>query len=89
MDEQIAPTLTSDPGLAFKLTHTGVPLIAAAACAILPFVRKAPRPLRIAAGATVLTAVAGAGAVAAAAYKVYNRLESALDAADQRIAALR
>lgn len=95
VDDEVAPTLTppaipwrndANPGLAFKLTHTGVPLVAAAACVILPFVRKAPRPLRIAAGATVLTAVAGAGAAVGAAYTVHNRLESALDAADRRMA---
>lgn len=84
LDEQIAPTLTTDPGLMFQLRHTAAPLAAATACVVLPFIRKAPRPLRIAAGAVTLTTVAGAGAVAAAAVKLYRRLESALDAADKR-----
>lgn len=84
VDEQISPTLSADPGLAFKLKHTVAPLAVGAACVVLPFVRKAPRPLRIAAGALTLTAVAGAGAMLAAALKVFVRLDMALDAADRR-----
>lgn len=84
VDEQIAPTLSADPGFAFKLKCAVAPVVATTACAVLPFMRKAPRPLRRAAGAVTLTAVAAAGAMLAAAVKVVIRLDTALDAADRR-----